>query len=193
MTVTTNRQHPLSPLLETSTHCSLHPSFYLPVTCGPPSTSRLHRTHGPCPTSCNRSRVLNIKLTHSNKVCLHRHPLCPPQVSPPSVCLYRTVFAEALGSGPGLEQPSHRTDEDQFVKFFLELPRDVDLSRCPKPELVDNPFAELEGAQNTGMLEAQISARMVSLSSFIYHGEGFIHIWHRPPQLMAKGLSPASK
>lgn len=131
----------------------------------------------------------------------------PPQVSPPSVRLYRTVFAEALGSGPGLEQPSQyrakitedmahkavRTDELQFVKFFLELPRDVDLSRCPKPELVDDPFAELEGAQNTGMLEAQISARMVSLSSFIYHGEGLIHIWHRPPRLMAKGLYPASK
>ncbi len=99
------------------------------------------------------------------------------QASPPNPRMYRTVFAEALVSRPGYEKASQyrakitqddmtrkaiRTGEDDFVKYFLEIPSDVDSAHYPKPELAENPFTELENAQSLGMLEAEISATMVS-------------------------------
>ncbi len=52
-------------------------------------------------------------------------------------------------------------DEDEYVKCFLELPKDFDPSCCPKPK-------ELENAESRGMLEAQIFATMVSERWFLY-------------------------
>lgn len=59
-------------------------------------------------------------------------------------------------------------DEDEYVKCFLELPKDFDPSCCLKPILNANPFKELENAENRGMLEAQIFATMVSERWFLY-------------------------